>query len=104
MPQPIDMQSELGRTLAVERIQDAAARAAILAQQRAQIDEERRIALRERQVSQTPETESDGVNRDGRGRRPAPRRQPAAPAQPADAGAMGSDRSPGEDHAFDVKV
>jgi hypothetical protein len=104
MPQPIDMQSELGRTMAAERVQDAAARAAVLAQQRSQIDEERRIALRERQVAETPETESEGVSQDGRGKQLPPRRQAGRSSIPAGAGTPRPLHASGEDHALDVTV
>lgn len=102
MPQPIDMQTELGRTLAAERMQDAAARAALLAQQRAQIDAERQRADHEHVVAETKQTESEGVNRDGRGQGHARERQRRRGAEEAPA----PSRRPisGEDHALDVTV
>jgi hypothetical protein len=103
MPQPIDMQSELGRTLAAERMLDAAARAALLAQQRAQVDAERQRAALEHEVSQTHEPESEGVDSQGRRQGDTGRRtrgeekgQPEEPARPS--------RAAGEDHALDVSV
>ena len=103
MPQPIDMQSELGRTMAAERIQDAAIRAALLAQQRAQIDAERQRAAREHEVAQTHETESEGVDQDGQGNQPPPRRGRNV-ARPAEQQEPRTARDSGDEHALDVKV
>lgn len=105
MPQPIDMQSELGRMMAAERIQDAAARAAILAQQRAQLDAEQQRAARERVVAETHETESEGVNQDGRGDQSArDRRRSRKDAQASETQARRPVASSGEDHTLDVSV
>ncbi len=104
MPQPIDMQSELGRTLAAERIQDAAVRATLLAQQRAQVDAERQRAAREHEVAQTHETESEGVDQDGRGKQPPPRRGRSATTKPAQPDAPRTARDSGEGHTLDVTV
>ncbi len=103
MPQPIDMQTELGRTLAAERMQDAAARAALLAQQRAQIDAEQQRAAREHVVAETKQTESEGVNQDGRGQGQARERRRRRDAEEAPATARPLPRS-GEDHALDVTI
>jgi hypothetical protein len=103
MPQPIDMQSELGRTMAAERIQDAAVRAALLAQQRAQVEAARERAVREHEVAQAHETESEGVDQDGRGKQPPPRKSPTA-AKPAQEAVPRTARDSGEDHTLDVTV
>lgn len=101
MPQPIDMQSELARTLAAERIQDAAVRAAQLAQQRGQIDAEAQRIASERQVTQSKEIESEGVSRDGRGRR-MPDRSGKQDEGKEESGTPRRPRNDGEEHALDV--
>ena len=100
MPQPIDMQSEMARTLAAERIQDAATRAVLLAQQRAQIDAERQRVAREREVEKSHQTDSEGVNRDGRGGR---RREASTHRARAKEEAPRQNAA-GEDHALDVRI
>jgi len=103
MPQPIDMQSELGRTMAAERIQDAAARAALLAQQRSQIDAEHQRAAQEHVVAETHETENEGVDEDGKGHgTPEHERRKARAA--AEQAKPRTSRAPGEDHTFDVSI
>jgi len=70
MPQPVDLQTELGRATAAERIQDVADRASLAAVQRQASDvEEDRVGV-ETQVQQTHESESERVNADGRRRNP----------------------------------
>ena len=77
MPQPIDLQTELGRLTAVERVQFVTQRAATMAQQRmAALEREEQVRI-ETRVAETPETDSGKVNpderrrsdREGRGRR-----------------------------------
>ena len=75
MPQPIDMQTELGRSMMAERIQDAATRGALAAHQRDQLKEKQDQALRETQVSETPETQSEHVDQDGRRKNPFVKRR-----------------------------
>ena len=70
MPQPVDMQTELGRSMMAERIQDAATRGALAAHQRDQVEEKKAQALRETQVEETPETQSEHVDEDGRRKNP----------------------------------
>ena len=70
MPQPVDLQTEMGRVAAAERIQQIADRLSLAAQQRTaeSIDEER---LREEtQVQQSHESEQREIERDGRRRNP----------------------------------
>ena len=74
MPQLIDVQTELGRTLAAERIQDASARATMLAHQWAQTEEDKVRLVQQTQVGQT---------------------SPAAPRKALD---------PSGKHGFDVSV
>ena len=75
MPQPIDMQTELGRSMMAERIQDAVTRGALAALQRDQVEEKKAQALRETQVAETPETQSGPVDEDGRGKNPFVKRR-----------------------------
>ncbi len=109
MPQPIDMQTELARTLVAERIQDASARAALLAQQRAQVEEERVRATQQTQVSESKqadnrevrdkeehgEPQERGRKRNSAAPQPAPDAAPAAPRKALE---------PGAEHGFDVSV
>ena len=78
MPQPIDMQSELGRMTMVERIQDVAGRASLAAQARAasEADDDRKST--ETQVAETRETESENVRGDGKRKNPFARRRKKA--------------------------
>ena len=107
MPQPIDMQTELGRTMAAERIQDASARAALLAQQRAQVEEDRVRVAQQTQVSQAEETDNREVREkeereaQERGRKKKPATQASTEAAPAPARKA---LEPGEQHGFDVSI
>jgi len=108
MPQPIDMQTELGRTMAAERIQDASARAALLAQQRAQAEEDKVRVAQQTQVGQAEQADQREVGKkeeqggaQDRGRK----RKPATPgAAETAAPAMRKAIAPGEQHGFDVSV
>jgi hypothetical protein len=99
MPQPIDMQTELGRAALVDRIQEAAARAAQLTAQRAQAEAAQR-AVEESQVHDTKETEGSEVDADGKsGSHPDRKKQRREEKPDAE-----RPRSKGDDHAFDVSV
>ncbi len=108
MPQPIDMQTELGRTMAAERIQDASARAALLAQQRAQLEEDKVRVAQQTQVGQAEQTDDREVREreeHGEGQERGRKRKPAAQASaesppPAPRKAL----EPGAEHGFDVSV
>lgn len=108
MPQPIDMQTELARTLVAERIQDASARAALLAQQRAQGEEERVRAAQQAQVTESKQAdnrevrdkEEHGEPRErGRRRNATPQAQEQTPPE-----APRKALEPGAEHGFDVSV
>lgn len=109
MPQPIDMQTELGRTLMAERIQEASTRAALLAQQRELQEEKQLRGVDESRVGETAETQSEQVDEDGRqGHADGDRRRRSAaradddletPGRPVRKGPL-----PGDEHAFDVSV
>ncbi len=108
MPQPIDMQTELGRTMVAERIQDASARAALLAQQRAQVEEDKVRVAQQTQVGKAEQTDNREVGEQDeqgdaheRGRRRRPAEQAAAEdAPPVARKAI----EPGEHHGFDVSI
>ena len=110
MPQPIDMQTELGRTMMAERIQDAATRGALAAQQRAQVEEKKAQALRETQVDETPETQSEHVDEDGRRKNPFVKRRSRRKDQKGPSGPSarstrtGRAASVDNDHRFDVSI
>lgn len=76
MPQPIDFQTEVARTTAVERIQTASDRASLAGQQRAATDLQIERALTEQQVLQTPEAQSEHVDEEAKRRNPYARRKP----------------------------
>ncbi|MBN2308115.1 MAG: hypothetical protein JXR94_04045 [Candidatus Hydrogenedentes bacterium] len=64
MPQPVDLQTEVARVTAAERIQQIADRASLAAQQRAAAEVEGERVENEQQVQQTPQTESRQVDAD----------------------------------------
>ncbi len=67
MPQPIDMQTEVARTLLAERILQAHGRANLTAQQR-QAMEQRQIRMKvETQVNEAEELKDRDVDPDGKG-------------------------------------
>ena len=71
MPQPVDLQTEIARVTAAERIQQAADRASLAAQQRAATEiEETRVAV-ETQVQETDETANERIDENGRRRNPS---------------------------------
>lgn len=70
MPQPVDMQTELARVSATERIQQIADRASLAAQQRQAIQSEEEREVVETQVQDTQDTHDTEVQADGRRRNP----------------------------------
>jgi hypothetical protein len=109
MPQPIDMQTELARTLVAERIQDASARAALLAQQRAQVEEERVRAAQQAQVTESKQADNREVRdkeEHGEPREHGRKRNTAAPQAPAEAPPAAPRKAlePGAEHGFDVSI
>jgi len=70
MPQPIDMQTELARMTLAERVQDISGRQSLAAAQRAQEEAETTREILESQIRQTPETQSEHVDEDGRRKSP----------------------------------
>jgi uncharacterized membrane protein YkoI len=65
MPQPIDLQTELGRATAAERIQAVADRASLAAQQRTAEETAKERLRHEAQVQQTDQAEEAQVDPDG---------------------------------------
>jgi hypothetical protein len=70
MPQPVDLQTELARTSAVERIQQVADRLSLAGQQRSAVEAQRERLEQEQQVQQPPETGNRPIEPDGRRRNP----------------------------------
>lgn len=70
MPQPVDLQTEIGRLTAVQRIQDIADRASLAAQQRQVTSVEENRVASETQVQNTNQPENREVNADGRRQNP----------------------------------
>ena len=109
MPQPIDMQTELGRSMMAERIQDAATRGALAAHQRDQLKEKQDQALRETQVSETPETQSEHVDQDGRRKNPFVKRRSRRKDRKGSSGQSGKSATnpraaDADDHQLDVTI
>lgn len=108
MPQPIDMQTELGRTTLAERIQDAAGRVALAAQYRAVHDADEARIRTETQIHEPVETQGDRIREDERRRNPFVRRRrrpgqgvsEAAPSVHPSAAKAPDD----EAHRFDITV
>ena len=67
MPQPIDMQTEVARTLAAERILQAQDRANLTAQQRQAMEQQRIRIQQESQAGEVNETEDQTVDPGGAG-------------------------------------
>ena len=108
MPQPIDMQTELGRTIMADRIQDAMSRANLAALQRAQLDEEEDRIAKESEVHEAPETQSEHVDEELKRKTPyvGRRRRGRKGEEDDETGSESARRrnSDGEDHILDVKV
>ena len=110
MPQPIDMQTELGRAIMAERIQDAATRGALASLQREQLEEKKAQALRETQVDETPEAQSEHVDEDGRRKNPFVKRRSRRlketdyPEHSAKKSGGKRSASTDDDHRLDVSV
>jgi len=112
MPQPVDLQTELARVTAAERIQQSVDRTSLAAQQRgsAEIDESR-VAV-ETQVQQADETANERIDENGRRRNPfAERRRKkekgegkAAPRAKAKAGDLHVIPEGTEEHKLDVTI
>lgn len=75
MPQPIDMQSELARTVIAERVQAITDRASMAASMRARLDEEDTQSTSQSTVGETPEMQNEHVNEDGRRKNPFVKRR-----------------------------
>jgi hypothetical protein len=111
MPQPVDLQTELARVSAAGRIQQAADRASLAAQQRAStVVEETRVNA-ETQVQQTVEAESEQVDQNGRRKNPFVGRRRrrakediAEPAPPANAGDLKVISEGTENHKLDITI
>lgn len=82
MPQPIDLQTELMRVTAAERVQHATARAAQVTQQRSAAQQQHEQVAAESQVREATHAEEGQVDADGR---PDPRkRRRARKGRPAE--------------------
>lgn len=104
MPQPIDMQTELARTLMADRIQQVSERSAIAAAMRARLQGEDEESVAETQVQDTAEPQSEHVDpelkrRNAYLRRKRKQQQDESNRNPGRPGPGGS-----ADHSFDVSV
>lgn len=69
MPQPVDLQTEMGRVTQAERVQQALDRASLAAQQRAALEVQEKRVQTETQVQET-QTMADRVEAEARRRNP----------------------------------
>ncbi len=88
------------------RIQDAATRGALAALQREQVKEKEAQALRETQIDETPETQSEHVDEDGRRKNPFVKRRKGTDASESSAKDTPGKRavSTDDDHRLDVSI
>ena len=70
MPQPIDMQTELGRTIMAERVQEAVGRTSLAAQARSLQESDEDRLENETLVHETHETENRRLDEDARRKNP----------------------------------
>ena len=70
MPQPVDLQTEMARIAAAERIQQITDRMSLAAQQRVSESAQEERVRDENQVRHSNESEHKGIERDGRRRNP----------------------------------
>ncbi|MGI6461979.1 MAG: hypothetical protein ACOX5J_18155 [Candidatus Hydrogenedentales bacterium] len=70
MPQPVDLQTEMARVAAAERIQQFTDRLSLAAQQRVADSAEKERIRDETLVQQSHESEQSQIERDGRRRNP----------------------------------
>ncbi|NIA15968.1 MAG: hypothetical protein GWP08_18040 [Nitrospiraceae bacterium] len=106
MPQPIDLPTELARTTAVERVQQAVDRQALAGQQRAaaEIDEQRQAA--ERQVREM-HNKNEEIEPENRRRTPYRRRRRHRGEDSEEQAASSEHRAPladGEEHHLDISI
>lgn len=106
MPQPVDMQTELGRAIMADRIQQANDRAALVSAMRARVEEDDERGVAETQVAETAETQSEHVDGEGKRKNPFVGRRRKGSASGKDSpGAKGlRGHGPSDEHHFDVSV
>lgn len=93
MPQPVDFQSEVAKVDAVQRMQELADRASLVARQRQTSSEEDNRVRAETEVQQTTPSENLRVTADGRRRNPFVGRRRRRRSQPEQE-AEGKERHP----------
>ena len=107
MPQPIDMQTELGRATMADRVQQAVDRASLAAAMRARQEQAEDQVLAETHVEQTPESQSDHVDTEQKRRNPFVGRRRREPSPKQGGTIRGAETAPPagpEGHHFDVSV
>ena len=114
MPQPIDMQTEVGRLTAAERIQQVADRVSLAAQQRAAAELEEERITDETRVKESPEAQGNRVDpeekrRRRRQREESSKRREAAPGPKATRTFYNAEEKEEvaeapEDHRLDVSI
>ena len=103
MPQPIDVQSEVGRATMVEKMQQVSDRLSLAAQQRVAAEEEEAHLKQETQVNEKDDVEGEAVDGDGRRRTPFGKRGSNADGEDEE-GAESRPRVDGEEHQFDISI
>lgn len=89
-----------------ERIQDAAVRSSLVAQQREQAEQKKTQALRETQVDKTSEAQSEHIDEDGRRKNPYLTRRRRGSKGKVSVTSRAAERAPFEDadHNLDVSI
>jgi hypothetical protein len=110
MPQPVDLNTELGRINTAERLQQLTDRASLAALQRAAAHAVENQVDLETQVQETSQSESEQVDAEARRRNPFVRRrrrkdgQESDQPEPPSPEAARVDPDSGEGHRLDVTV
>jgi hypothetical protein len=105
MPQPVDLQTEMARMSATERIQQATDHASLAAQQRVAAEAQKEQVSRETEVTETQETQSEEVDAEERRREERrSRRRHKLPGDADEESGPGPDAQSGEGSRLDVSV
>ena len=105
MPQPVDLQTEVARATAVERIQQLADRVSLAARQRVASAAQEDRLVSETQVQQTPQAQSEEIDAEARRRNPyVGRRRRRKGDDNEDDAAKGPHHADEGEHCLDVTV
>lgn len=105
MPQPVDFQTEIGRTVAAERIQQVVDRGALAAQQRLAQELEEDQFRQENTIHESPETQNEEIDEELKRRNPyAGRRRKRGSKDNPDEQNQSRPHIDGEGERLDVRV